>query len=97
MMDEPTLETCPECNHPFIVHVAYGCHYGEDAELAALRAKAALFDALAAAVTRDDSTDWEIYRGIETPVVIYMRGTGEKVNGATLAEAVKAAMEAENA
>jgi len=57
--------------------------------------KARLFDALAAAVTRPDSTDWEIYRGIETPVVIYLRATGEMVGGATLEEAVTKAMEAE--
>lgn len=60
-----------------------------------LREKARLFDVLAAAVARTDSTDWEIYHGIESPVVIYLRRTGECVHGATLAEAVTKAMEAE--
>jgi len=57
--------------------------------------KARLFDALAAALARDDSSDWEVYRGNENPVVIYLRATGEMVGGATLEEAVTKAMEAE--
>lgn len=59
--------------------------------------KARLWDALAAAVARKNGHDWAIYHGIGTPVVIYMRGTGEIVHGATLAEAVTKAMEAEGA
>jgi hypothetical protein len=60
-----------------------------------LAEKARLWDALAAAIARDDSSDWEVYRGSENPVVIYLRGTGEMVGGATLAEAVTKAMESE--
>jgi hypothetical protein len=64
-------------------------------EEAARREKARLFDALAAAVARKNGRDWAIYHGIGTPVVIYLRGSGEIVHGATLAEAVAKAMEAE--
>lgn len=59
----------------------------------ALRAKAALFDVLAARIVSDD---WHVTPGINrNEVVIYNHSRGERVHGATLAEAVEKAMEAE--
>lgn len=58
-----------------------------------LREKAALFDVLAARV---EVGAWTIPDGV-SDVTIAIRRTGERVHGATLAEAVTKAMEAEGA
>lgn len=64
-------------------------------EEAARREKAALFDALAQGIV---SKDWHVTPGLNrNEVVIYDHGRGERVHGATLAEAVTKAMESEEA
>lgn len=57
-----------------------------------LREKAALFDVLADHMA---SGAWSTFTEGEARVVLYKNKTGERVHGATLAEAVKAAMESE--
>lgn len=63
-----------------------------DARIAALREKAHLFDVL---VDHMASGAWSTFTEGEARVVLYKNKTGERVHGATLAEAVKAAMESE--
>ena len=62
-----------------------------EAEWRDIYAKAALFDVLAA---RIEAGAWTISDGVDC-VTIAIRRTGERVHGATLAEAVEKAMEAE--
>lgn len=85
---------CPECQHDIAAHTLYGCYEGEaiirDDELAALREKATLFDALAnmrnIEITQDKNT-WAIWR--ERDCAVKLLGSG-----ATLEDAIKRAMAA---
>ena len=98
-MDENANDTCAACGHERAVHGLYGCHDSEllPADLIQEESrKARLFDALSAALTRADSTDWEVSRGMSGEICVWFRRNGNTVTGATLAEAVEAAINAES-
>lgn len=82
--------TCPECQHDIAEHALYGCHAGEatirEDGLAALREKAALWDALSARIA---AGEWSAFTEGEARVVLYKNKTGERIHGATLEEAIR--------
>ena len=103
MSGAPSNQNCPECGHPMSGHGLYGCSYGVDAEIAALRREAEAFRWLADGIARHDvdvACDYAIYENDKvecrsvTVSVISPKGWIE-YQAPTLPEACEKAMAAE--